>query len=130
MFLKSAHVTNFKSIEDCDEVAIDPDVTVLVGQNESGKTAFLQALNKAASVDKDASFDIYQDYPRRLLNQYERRHKSDPDEVVVLTYRAEQRELDRINAWAGFELTDDVEFSHNHYYDNVRKITFSTPEQS
>jgi hypothetical protein len=47
----------------------------------------------------------------------------------VLTYQVEQDEIDRINSWAGFKLTDDLEFSHHHYYDNSRKITCSIAEQ-
>jgi predicted ATP-dependent endonuclease of OLD family len=37
MLLTSAHVRAYKSIEDSSPVAIDEDITVLVGQNESGK---------------------------------------------------------------------------------------------
>jgi predicted ATP-dependent endonuclease of OLD family len=46
MRLLSVRVTDFKSINDATEVAIDPQVTCLVGKNESGKTAFLEALFK------------------------------------------------------------------------------------
>ena len=47
MILSKAQVKLYRSIEISGEVNIDPKVTVLVGQNESGKTAFLQALHKA-----------------------------------------------------------------------------------
>lgn len=45
MILKSVQITNFRSIDDSDKFSID-DVTCLVGKNESGKTAILQALYK------------------------------------------------------------------------------------
>jgi len=48
MLLTTASVKVFKSIEGSGNISIDPDVTVLVGQNEAGKTAFLKALHKAS----------------------------------------------------------------------------------
>ena len=38
MLLSKAKVGPFKSINDPQTVAIDPNVTVLVGMNEAGKT--------------------------------------------------------------------------------------------
>ena len=45
MLLLNVTVTNFKSIEDSGEFSIG-DVTCLVGKNEAGKTALLQALQR------------------------------------------------------------------------------------
>lgn len=46
MQLKSFRITNFRSIVDSGWIELSPDgVTVLVGQNESGKTSILQALH-------------------------------------------------------------------------------------
>lgn len=45
MLLKDVRIRDYRSIEDSGVVSIDPDVTCLVGKNESGKTAFLQALH-------------------------------------------------------------------------------------
>ena len=44
MRLVSARVRDYKSITDSGEVAVEEDVTCLVGKNESGKTAVLEAL--------------------------------------------------------------------------------------
>lgn len=41
--LTKAQVFKYKSIEDSTPVRIMDDVTVLVGKNESGKTAFLNS---------------------------------------------------------------------------------------
>ena len=46
MFLKSAHVKQYKSITDSGPVEFDREVSCLVGKNESGKTAFLEALSE------------------------------------------------------------------------------------
>ncbi len=52
MRLISVRTENYKSISNTGEVSVEPDVTTLVGKNESGKSAFLEALyriNPAAS---------------------------------------------------------------------------------
>src|ERR1700750_966615 len=45
MWLKSFRVVNFKSFEDIDRRALDRRVNVVVGQNNTGQTALLQALS-------------------------------------------------------------------------------------
>jgi hypothetical protein len=65
MLLTSALVRKFKSIDDSGVVRFEPDVTCLVGRNESGKTAFLEALARANPVAGDpCRFDELRDYPR------------------------------------------------------------------
>jgi len=64
MKLLKARVMNYKSVEDSGWVTIN-NVTCLVGKNESGKTAFLQSLQKLSHVDGvNGDFDIL-DYPRK-----------------------------------------------------------------
>jgi predicted ATP-dependent endonuclease of OLD family len=71
MKLKNTHVKNFKSIKDSTEFKIDEKVTCLVGKNESGKTALLQAMTKLNSIDPSiADFDDLE-YPRHQLNEYQ-----------------------------------------------------------
>ena len=69
MELVSVKVENFKSIEDSEEFSIE-QVTCLVGKNESGKSALLQALYKLnPENDEDRRFDDVQEYPRRRLTE-------------------------------------------------------------
>ena len=44
MQIDSIRVQNFRCIRDSGEVALTPDLTILIGENESGKTALLDAL--------------------------------------------------------------------------------------
>src|SRR5947209_17629501 len=97
MLLSHAQVKVFRSITDSGVVPIDPYVTVLVGQNESGKTAFLQALHQAVPAEVTGTFNVTEDYPRKSLIEYQRRHESDPDEVVALTYQFQKQEIENIN---------------------------------
>jgi predicted ATP-dependent endonuclease of OLD family len=63
MKLRSVHVREFKSVWDSN--AFDTDrVTCLVGKNEAGKTALMQALYRLNPiVESDANFDVTDDYP-------------------------------------------------------------------
>ena len=68
--LTKAQVFKYKSIEDSTPVRIMDDVTVLVGKNESGKTAFLESLHKALPLGK-ANFNCIFDYPRKDYKGFE-----------------------------------------------------------
>ena len=117
MLLSKARVNLFRSITDSGEVLIDSHVTVLVGQNESGKTAFLQALHRAQSVEKSVSFDVTEDYPRKHLTSYQKKHEAKPDRVVELTYKLEDEEVNKINRFFGCKIiTDGLEFTNYHDY--------------
>ena len=55
MQLVSAHVTYYRSVEDSEEFEVEPDVTCLVGKNESGKTNIAQALFRVNPVEPAGS---------------------------------------------------------------------------
>jgi energy-coupling factor transporter ATP-binding protein EcfA2 len=83
MKLVKVQVTNFRSVEDSEEFDLR-QILCLVGKNEAGKTAILQAL---AGLNPHPStpitFNVEQDYPRRHLTEYARRHKD--EQAVVIT---------------------------------------------
>jgi len=62
MKLISSRIRNYKCIEDSDRFTIGP-VTCLVGKNEAGKTAILEALHKLKPDVATKFSDL--DYPRR-----------------------------------------------------------------
>lgn len=96
--LVKAQVWKYKSIEDSTPVEIAEDVTVLVGKNESGKTAFLEAIHKALPLGK-ARYDHVADYPRKDLVKYRPQHEAkEYSRVVQLTFRIEKELADEINA--------------------------------
>lgn len=92
MKLKSAHVTNFRSILDSNAVEIEA-TTCLVGKNEAGKTAFLKALEGLNPVNKSYAYDKLRDYPRRNLSNFynlraaviSTRWELDEDDLTALT---------------------------------------------
>jgi len=130
MLLKKAVVKVFRSITDSGEVSIDPCVTVLVGQNESGKTAFLQALYRAEPVDKVTNFDVTEDYPRKSLTAYQKKHETHPDQVVELIYSLEANEIAEVNKFFEFDVVgDSLEFTVYHDYKGNQAIGLSISDQ-
>lgn len=100
MKLITVHVKNFKSIDDSDPVKIDT-VTCLVGKNESGKTAFLQALQKLSPVENaNGNFDIM-DYPRKGYTKYKQIHEKNPADVVIAEFELSKDEIDKIESVLG-----------------------------
>ncbi len=85
MKLVRVKVENFRSVEDSEEFSIE-DLTCLVGKNESGKTAILQAIQAVNPYGKPATdFDVTQEYPRRFVARFDERHP-DKNPLVVSTW--------------------------------------------
>jgi len=73
MKLKSVRIRMFRNILDSTEVKIEEKVTCLVGKNESGKSAFLNALWRLKPARTKPEFVIHDHYPAWL----EKRHRND-----------------------------------------------------
>lgn len=71
MKLSKVHVHEFKSIRDSNPFEIG-NVTCLVGKNEAGKTAVLEALYRLNPIiPEHAKFDVTEDYPRAEVEEYQ-----------------------------------------------------------
>jgi len=125
MKLTYAKITHFRSITDSSDVPIDPSITVLVGQNEAGKTACLQALEKGCPVRK-TKFNVTEDYPRRHLNDYLRQHETKPAEVLKLTYELTTDELKAITDEYGSSIMKGRTFTWSHNYNDGQSISFNS----
>ena len=66
--LKKVTINKYKCIETEQSFDVEDDVTVLVGKNESGKTAILEAVAKSNS-NTGLRFDMELDIPRSLSSQ-------------------------------------------------------------
>lgn len=73
MKLKSVHVRMFRNILDSTEVLVEDKITCLVGKNESGKSAFLNALLRLNPARMSPEFSIPEHYPAWL----EKRHRNE-----------------------------------------------------
>lgn len=129
MLLVSTKVGPFKSISEPQNVLIDDEVTVLVGMNESGKTVFLQSLQKSNDALGFAKFDPVDDYPRKDLPAYLKQHKTQPVDVTVLTYRLMGDEIDELNNEVHTKLKSSFQFSVTHRYDNSTTVGINIDEK-
>lgn len=121
MKLTQVHITEFQSIRDSNPFEVG-DVTCLVGKNEAGKTAVLQALYRLNPyVPSDGHYDVTTDYPRAEVAsyQYEAEHGArDPALVTQATYRLGAEDLDPIHAELGAEALAKPELTLRKGYTN------------
>lgn len=91
MKLVRAKVTNFRSVEDSNEFTIG-DLTCLVGKNESGKTAILEALY-GLNPYNDFNYDRNRDYPRRYVTRFDTRHPEGKSPVVETWWELDDEDM-------------------------------------
>ena len=100
MILKTAVVRKFRSIENSGTVRFERNVTCLVGKNESGKTAFLEALFQANPFGGPGrGFDELRDYPRRLRGRD--RAQIAGTTAVSATFELDEADLEAVAGHAG-----------------------------
>lgn len=97
MKLSKARIQNYRSIVDTGWFEVEGKKTILVGPNEAGKTAILQALQHINPPDSTAKLDALRDYPRSLYNDIstgrvkpsavtvvEAHFRLDPEDIALL----------------------------------------------
>lgn len=126
MKLVSAHVTNYRIILDSNPVEIGQS-TCLVGKNESGKTAFLKALEGVNSTDENyTSYNTTADYPRRFLADYEALHDEGDAKVIVTRWELEDTDTALLVDEFGEDIVTETMVSIEKSY-NQTNTTWSAP---
>ena len=112
-------VTNYKVVNNSTPVVTDPCVTALVGKNESGKSAVLQALWKSRNV-AGVEFDQLYDYPRGKYPQ----SATDTQEITVLEFKLSAEEIASLanELPQGFLRVPEV-VAHKTAYDERNGVT-------
>lgn len=95
MKLTTALIRRYRSIEDDASFDVEPNVTCLVGKNESGKTATLQALYKSRPIER-ASFDEGLDYPSHKTREL--RDSGAKITVTELIYELDDDDVQAVEA--------------------------------
>ncbi len=133
MRLKTVQIRHFKHVLDSTPVEIQPDITCLVGKNESGKTAFLEALRRLKPAQGAAKFSSPTHYPAWLEKRHRREAKAkgwDLDENVPITATFTLDGDDKAAVsevfGEGVLLSDTIEFSRN--YTNRSGAVFQVDE--
>jgi predicted ATPase len=99
--LQKVAVENYKCIEHSNEFKIDR-VTCLVGKNEAGKSAILEALYKLNPVEPGESRFEEMDFPRRRLTTYrDRQDTAEQANVLTTVWDLEEADVEMMNAEFG-----------------------------
>lgn len=127
MRLTRVRVTDFQSVHDSTEFEIG-DVTCLVGKNEAGKTALLQAMYRLRPiVDTDVGYSVTDDYPRRDVADYE--HEIEEEKrghavVARLTYELDEADAAAVASVFGPQALTSTILTISKAYEQTA-VTFS-----
>jgi AAA15 family ATPase/GTPase len=127
--LKKVHVSNFRNILDT-ETEIQPDITCLVGKNESGKTAFLHALDRLNPQRTGAAFNVQYNYPAWLFKKH--RQRGDDLEAfvpVTATFELEDGDRKAISDKFGSKVLKSKNLVVERNYANELSLDFETNEK-
>jgi predicted ATPase len=131
MKLKTVTIAEFKSVHSSQPFEVT-DITCLVGKNEAGKTALLQALYRLNPVvDSDGKFEVTADYPRNEVEDYRiaienktREHAT----VVKAVFTLEESDLADLNAKFGEGVIPNRSLTLSKGYSNVLEYELEVSE--
>ena len=128
MRLVSVQAQSYKSITDSGEFPADPDVTCLVGKNESGKTAVLEALYRLnpLPMGHPQEFDGLRDYPRRTFNRDKDALAS--KKPITVTFELEPDDIKAVEDKYGKGVVTSTTVTIQKGYDNKRTWTIGIDE--
>ncbi len=133
MKLLSIHVTDFKSVRDSNKVMIG-DVTCLVGKNESGKTALLEAIYRLNPIiESDGVFDVTDDYPRADVEDYQQSVEDGTKQIataITADYELSDEIIASIEESYGLGVLTSKVFSLSRGYDTGRTVSVGVDEST
>jgi predicted ATP-dependent endonuclease of OLD family len=137
MKLTKVHIREYKSVWDSNPFEVGK-VTCLVGKNEAGKTAILQALYRLNPiVAEDGEFDVQEDYPRMKVEDYQQdieNKRREHAEVVTATFVLDLPEVERVQAafGAGVIKGNEIVLSKGYHHSkegkSTRRVTVPTDQ--
>lgn len=133
MKLKSVQIRHFKHVLDSTLVEIQPDITCLVGKNESGKSAFLEALRRLKPAQGAAEFSSATHYPAWLEKRHRREARAegrdlDETEPITAKFALEKADKDAVAAIFGDGVLISDEFEISRKYDNNYSGSYTVDE--
>lgn len=131
MKLTKVEIKDYKSIQQSTPFEVG-QITCLVGKNESGKTALLQALYKLNPVvPEHATFDVTDEYPRAEVEEYRQRIESKettPAIVVQAVYTLSSDEIKSVEAVYGKGVLPNDTITLSKGYDNQLQVEIEPDE--
>jgi AAA15 family ATPase/GTPase len=132
MKLSSIEVSEFQSIYNSNKFEVG-DITCLVGKNESGKTAILQALYRLNPIiDNHGKYDVTDDYPRAEVEDYQQDiegGKRKPANVVRAIFTISDECLKNIESYFGDGIIKKTELILSKGYDNTVYVALRIDEK-
>ena len=129
MILKSFQVRKYKNVRCSGEVTLDEGTTCLVGKNESGKSALLQALYRLNPVPTGhpETFVALRDYPRRHYAQ--ERDRAPASRPITATFELDDEDLRTVEEAHGPGVLDSRLVTASRTYENELVVEFDCAEQ-
>jgi AAA15 family ATPase/GTPase len=133
MKLKTVRIRHFKHVVDSSLVEIQPDVTCLIGKNESGKTAFLEALRRLKPAQGLAKFSSATHYPAWLEKRHRREARAegrdlDDDKPITVTFILEKADREAVEACFGDGVLTSEELEISRKYNNSYAASYTADE--
>jgi predicted ATP-dependent endonuclease of OLD family len=130
--IKKVHIREFKSIRDSNAFEVG-DITCLVGKNESGKTAVLDALYRLNPiVPSDGKYDVTEDYPRADVEDYRvavQEQERAPAVVAKVVFVLEPEDVEPIIVIFGQHcVSHEAQVILSKNYDNKTQHTFEADD--
>jgi energy-coupling factor transporter ATP-binding protein EcfA2 len=117
MQLASFRVRLFRNIIDSGEVSVD-EVTCLVGKNEAGKSALLQALHVLNPAKPPAQLNLLDEYPRWLKKEHEITGQIDGAVPITATFTLTAAEMSELQGALGAQVLTSATFIASRAYDS------------
>ena len=133
MRIRKVRIKNYRSIIDSAEFEIEFGKTILVGPNEAGKTAILQAIQHLNPPEGVKPLNALRDFPRAHYNEITHGEKS-PEDITVVSAEFELEDEDKECLPEGYKdavyvLERQLDGSTSHYLKNVpERKSFSVLE--
>ena len=121
MKLKKYRVQNYKNIHDSGIIGVDNHITCLVGKNESGKTALLEALCKTNPADSTVTgFNDQVDYPKKRMPT----NNADVRDIAIVecNYELEDTDIQEVKKILGEGVLTGRCFSVKTYYNENQEF--------
>jgi len=126
--LKKVEIDKYKSFVEKQEINIENGVTRIVGKNESGKTALLEAMAKFNYFDENDvtfNFDSTNDYPRGQLKKYQQDYPEDNFNVITCTFEISDELFNQIDEDIGEGVYTEKIVRISKTYNNVMTFNMS-----
>ncbi|HVB50280.1 MAG TPA: AAA family ATPase [Acidimicrobiales bacterium] len=107
MRLTSLRVQMFRNIVDSGDVSVEDTVTCLVGKNEAGKSAILQALHFLNPANPIGPLVLLDEYPRWLLKEHQISDTIKDARPIAATFELNDSEKTAIDAKFGSGILGD-----------------------